>query len=52
MILWIVAAITLWRHASKEGVADYWRWIAVAVALPLLAFVIGHHVNKQINRRR
>jgi hypothetical protein len=34
-----------------EGAADYWRWIAVAVALPLIMFVVGRQLSKRMGRR-
>jgi hypothetical protein len=51
MALWVAAAIALWRHASTEGTAGWWKWLAVAVAAPLLMYVVGREVNKRLVRR-
>ena len=51
MIVWVVAAIALWRHAEAEGTAGWWRWLALAVGLPLVMFVVGHEISKATRRR-
>jgi hypothetical protein len=51
MIAWVVAAIALWRHASTEGTAGWWKWLAIAVAMPLIFFIVGYEMWKATRRR-
>lgn len=50
MVAWVVAAVALWRHASTEGTAGWWKWLAITVALPLIWFVVGYEISKATRR--
>ncbi len=52
MLVWVTAAVALWRHATTEGVPGWHRWLAVAVAMPLIMFIVGHEISKRMDRRR
>jgi hypothetical protein len=52
MLVWVAAAVLLWKRASTEGAADYWRWAAVAVAMPLIMSMVGREVSKRMDRTR
>ena len=52
MLAWVAAAVLLWRQAAVEAAPGWHRWLAIAVALPLVCYVVGRQLNKYVDRRR
>jgi hypothetical protein len=50
MLLWVTAAVVLWRRAEAESASQYWRWLAIAVAMPLVAYAVGRALSKHVWR--
>lgn len=50
-LLWIAAAIWLWRKGSQPGASQWWRLVALAVVMPLAMFAAAYHITKHRQAR-